>query len=56
MVAPRIIYIDTHSNGAHGAVIVKGSALNLRAFCNYVWEMEAYHKSTYGNLSVLVFS
>ena len=53
MVTPsRIKYIDTQSHGACGPVIVKGSTLNLRAFCNCVWEI----KSTYGNLSTLVFS
>lgn len=45
---PRIIYTDTHSNGALGAVIVKGSTLNLRPFCNCVWEMEAHLKRLTG--------
>ena len=53
--SPRIMYINTHGQGAYGAVIVKGSTLNLRAFCNYFWEMETYHKSTYRNLSTVVF-
>lgn len=53
--SPRIMYINTHGQGAYGAVIVKGSTLNLRVFCNYFWEMETYHKSTHRNLSTVVF-
>lgn len=53
--SPRIMYINTHGQGAYGAVIVEGSTLNLRVFCNYFWEMETYHKSTHRNLSTVVF-
>ena len=49
------MYINTHSCGTYGAVIVKGFTLNLRAFRNYFWEMETHHKTNYGNLSTFLF-
>lgn len=53
--SPRIMYINTHSCGTYGAIIVKGFTLNLRAFRNYFWEMETHHKTNYGNLSTFLF-
>ena len=53
---PSIMYIDTHLHGTSGAVIVRGSTLNLSEFCSFVWTLEEHHKSTFGNLSALTFS
>lgn len=52
---PNIMYIDTHLHGSSGAVIVKGSTLNLSDFCKFVWALEEHDQSTFGNLSALTF-
>ena len=56
LTSPNIKYIDTHLHGTSGAVIVKGSSLNLSEFCSFVWTLEEHHKSTFGNLSALTCS
>ena len=53
---PNVMYIDTHFHGTHGAVIVKGTTVNLKAFCQFVWGLETHEKGTYGNLTTLVLS
>lgn len=53
VIAPSVLYIDTHFHQPHGAVIVKGPSSNMRTFCKLVWELEGHRDETFGNFCSL---
>lgn len=46
----RIMYIDTHSHHACGAIVMAATIQNLEEFCRLVWEVESHDQNTFGNL------
>ena len=50
-----VMYIDTHSHGNKGAIVVTAELQQLETFCKAVWDLEGNHQSTYGNLVFVHF-
>ena len=46
----KVVYIDTHSHGTGGAIVVTAELQELKTFCKTVWNLESNDQSTYGNL------
>lgn len=50
-----VTYIDTHSHGPSGAVVITAKLQQLDTFCKAVWDLEDNDRSTYGNLVYVHF-
>ena len=51
----NVMYIDTHSHGSNGSVIVVAKVSDIQRFCKEVWNLEGHDESTFGNLVFVNF-
>ena len=51
----KVVYIDTHSHGTGGAIVVTAELRELKTFCKTVWNLEGNDQSIYGNLVFVQF-
>ena len=50
-----IMYVDTHSHGPCGPVLVIAELKELDGFCRAVWDLEGNDEKTYGNFVIVDF-
>ena len=48
----KIVYADSHLHLPFGAVLISASQDSLHSFCCYIWGIEAFSKSEFGNLVI----
>ena len=46
----KIVYADSHLHLPSGAVLISASQDSLHSFCSYIWDIEAFSESEFGNL------
>lgn len=50
-----VMYIDSHSHGSSGAVVVTAKLQDLEMMCQSVWNLEENDGNTFGNLAFVKF-
>lgn len=48
----KIVYADSHLHLPFGAVLISSSQDFLHSFCSYIWGIEAFSESEFGNLVI----
>ena len=48
----KIVHADSHLHLPFGAVLISASQDSLHSFCSYIWCIEAFSESEFGNLVI----